>query len=75
MHDEVEPAQLGGGPLHERPGPGRGRQVAVAPAGGEDAEPVRLQPRGDRAPHAPGPAGDECSPGVGHARNDKLSRA
>ena len=75
MDDEVEAAELGGGPLDERPGPGGGREVAVAPAGGENAEPVRLEPRGDRAAHAAGAAGDECSSGVAHAGNDKLTRA
>ena len=75
MHDEIEAAELLRCTRDERPdGVGVG-EVAVAPACGEHAEAVSLEPPCDRAADAPGAAGDERCVGVGHAGNDKLPRA
>ena len=75
VHDQVEPAELAGSPLDECGGRPWIGHVAVGASGGQDAEPVGLEARRDRAADPPGPAGDECSREVGHARNDKLPRA
>ncbi len=71
MHDEVEPPSSAAARSTSPLAPAADREVAVPSAGRENAEPVSVEPRGDRAPNAPGPAGDECSSGVGHPRNHK----
>ena len=74
VDDEIESAQLFDRSLDERSRLLRPGDVAVPTSGGLDAEPLRLEPRGDGAADAAGAAGYERrARGNLHTTNDKLT--